>query len=334
MTTAVWFGLLLTVLAGLLSGNCMLPMKFARRWTFEATWLVFSIVSLVVLPWTLALTLVRDVGSVFRELPASAYVAPLIFGAGWGIAQVLFGLSIQRLGLALGYAIIVGLGALLGTLVPLFVKNRDVIGTGRGALVFTGIAIMVLGIAVSARAGKAREGGGAAPSGGSYAAALAIAVLCGLMAPMLNYAFAFGQTIADEAVRQGTSKEAAGYAVWPVGLLGGLIPNAGYSLWLLTKHGTWKIFRRPWWPDIWFGCLMGVLWMGAFAVYGVSSVYLGALGTSVGWALFQIFMIMTANLSGVLTGEWRTAPATASRQLWIGLGLLAAATVVISMGNR
>ena len=334
MPVEVCFGLLLTVAAGLLSGNCMLPMKFARRWPFEATWLVFSITSLVILPWALALLLVRDVGAVYAALPAHVYVAPLAFGAGWGIAQVLFGLSIARLGLALGYAIIVGLGALLGTLVPLFVKNREVIGTGRGTLILSGIAIMVLGIAVSAGAGKAREGSGASNASASYAAALALAVLCGLMAPMLNYAFAFGQSIADETIRQGTSKEAAGYAVWPVGLLGGLIPNAGYALWLLTKNGTWKSFRGPWRPDVWLGCLMGLFWMGAFAIYGVSSVYLGALGTSIGWALFQIFMIMTANLSGVLTGEWKTAPVHAKRGLWIGLGLLALATVVIAAGNQ
>jgi len=274
------------------------------------------------------------VGAVYAALPASAFVAPLGFGAGWGIAQVLFGLSIARLGLALGYAIIVGLGALLGTLVPLIVKNREVIGTGRGALILSGVAIMVLGIAVSARAGKAREGSGDRPAGESYMGALAVAVLCGLMAPMLNYAFAFGHSIADEAVRQGASPQSAGYAVWPIALLGGLIPNLGYSFWLLSRNATWRHFRGNWRPDVWFSCLMGVLWMGAFAIYGVSSVYLGALGTSVGWALFQIFMIMTANLSGVLTGEWNKAPVSAKRGLWMGLGLLAVATTVIAAGNR
>jgi L-rhamnose-H+ transport protein len=268
-------------------------------------------------------------------LPASAFVAPLVFGFGWGIAQVLFGLSIARLGMALGYAIIVGLGAVLGTLVPLLVKNREVIATGRGTLILTGVAIMVLGIAVSARAGKAREGAAKPIAGnGSYAGALAIAVLCGVMAPMLNFAFAFGQGIAEEAVRQRASPSVAGYAVWPIALLGGLIPNAAYSFWLLSRNRTWKYFRGAWRPEVGFGCLMGVLWMGAFAIYGVSSVYLGVLGTSVGWALFQIFMIMTANLSGVLTGEWRLAPRAAKLGLWIGLALLAAATTVIAAGNR
>jgi len=199
MAVNLWLGLSLTLVAGLLSGNCMLPMKFAKRWAWENTWLIFSIVSLVILPWTLALSLVENVGAVYAALPPSEFFAPLAFGAGWGIAQILFGLSVARLGMALGYAIIVGLGALLGTLVPLFVKHREVIATGRGALILSGVAIMVLGIAISARAGKAREGVDKHASGGSYGAALAVAVLCGVMAPMLNYSFAFGQGIAEEA---------------------------------------------------------------------------------------------------------------------------------------
>jgi L-rhamnose-H+ transport protein len=334
VTAQLWIGVLLTLAAGLLSGNCMLPMKFAQRWPWESTWLVFTLVSLLILPWMLAIAEVKNVYAVYRALPAIAFLAPLAFGAGWGVAQVLFGLSIARLGLALGYAIIIGLGALLGTLVPLFVNHREVVGTARGLLIVSGVAIMVLGIIVSARAGLVRERTVTVTTHGTrYALALGIAVLCGLLAPMLNYAFAFGHSIAEGAVRQGTSPEAAGYAVWPVALLGGLVPNAAYPLWLLNRNRTWKSFRERWSPDVWFGCLMGFFWMGAMAIYGVSSVYLGVLGTSVGWALFQIFMIMTANVSGVLTGEWRSAPAPARRGLWAGLALLALATAVIAAGN-
>jgi len=334
MNAEVWFGLALTLIAGLLSGNCMLPMKFAERWPWENTWLVFSLVSLVILPWGLALVLVSDLQAVYSSLPTSAFLPPLLFGAGWGVAQVLFGISITRLGLALGYAIIVGLGALLGTLVPLLVNNREVIGTARGSVILCGIAIMVLGIVISARAGRERERsaqGNAAT--GRYGLAIAIAVLCGLMAPMLNYAFAFAQSIAEEAVRRGSSREAAGYAVWPIALLGGLIPNLAYCFFLLTRNGTWTRFRGGWRPDVWYGCTMGLLWMGAFALYGVSSVYLGKLGTSVGWALFQIFMIMTANFPGVFTGEWKSAARRARRGLWCGLALLTAATAIIAAGN-
>jgi L-rhamnose-H+ transport protein len=332
MSPGLGAGVGLTLASGLLAGNCMLPMKFVRGWAWENTWLVFTIVSLIVLPWGLALALVPQLGSVYAGLPAQAYVFPLLFGFGWGIAQALFGISIARLGMALGYAIIIGLGALLGTLVPLVVKNRSVITTLHGMLILTGMLVMVSGIAVAARAGQMRESEGQNKRG-DYRGALVLAIACGLMAPMLNYSFAFGDAIAEQAIKLGTASEAAGYAVWPVGLFGGLIPNLVYCLWLLRSNQSWGKFRSRFVENASCGTLMGAFWMGAMALYGVSSVWLGVLGTSVGWALFQIFMIITANLSGVVAGEWRSASIAAKRRLWGGLSLLAIATALIAAGN-
>jgi L-rhamnose-H+ transport protein len=336
MTTELWIGLGLTVVAGTMAGNCMLPSKFVRRWSWENMWLVFTLVSLVVAPWFLTALTVRNLGALYSALPPSAFAAPFLFGFGWGIAQVLFGLSIARLGLALGYSIIIGLGALLGTLVPLLVQRPEVLGSARGALILCGVAVMLAGIAVAGGAGRLRElasGANQKNSTSVYGTALLIAILCGIMAPMINFSLAFGQDIAAEAVRQGTAPANAAYAVWPVALTGGLIPNLAYSLYLLSKNRTWSKFRTAL-PDAWFPILMGVLWMGAVAVYGMAAVFLGALGTSVGWGLFQIFMIMTANLSGILTGEWKEAQPRARALLWAGLCLLAAATVIMALGNR
>ncbi len=323
----------LTLAAGLLAGNCMLPMKFVRRWEWENTWLVFTLVSLVLCPWLLALAMVPDLWRLYAALPAEQFAAPLLFGFGWGIAQALFGLSVVRLGMALSYAIIVGLGALLGTLIPLVLGHSEIIGTSAGALILTGVAVMIAGIVVASVAGRQRERfQGAAKHAGSYGVALFAAVFCGLTAPMINFAFAFGQGIADAAVRSGVSANRAAYAVWPVALAGGLLPNLGYSVYLLHTRRTWDRFRTAL-PETGFASLMGLAWMGAMACYGVGSVYLGELGTSAGWALFQIFMIMTANASGFLSGEWKAAPKAASRKLYLGLALLAAATAIIAAGN-
>ncbi|MCP5120159.1 MAG: sugar:proton symporter, partial [bacterium] len=58
------------------------------------------------------------------------------------------------------------------------------------------------------------------------------------------------------------------------------------------------------------------------------------LGTSIGWALFQIFMIMAANASGVMTGEWKGTQQRERNLLWASLLLLALATVIIALANR
>ena len=330
MTARLWTGFGLTLLAGLLSGNCMLPMKFAKRWPWESVWLVFSLVSLLILPWTLAFVAIGNPFVVYAALPAAAFAAPVLFGAGWGIAQILFGLSVARLGMALGYAIIVGLGALLGTLIPLIVQHREIAFSSQATYIWIGVAVMLVGIAVVAWAGRKREG---VLREGRYGAAIALAILCGLMAPMLNYAFAFGDQIAHEAVRLGISNERAGYAVWPIALLGGLVPNVLYSAFLLSRNASWRTFQGHWMSEAWCGVAMGALWMGAFAIYGVSSVYLGTLGTSAGWALFQIFMIMTANASGMLTAEWKGSPKAAKLGMFAGLALLSMATVLIAPKN-
>lgn len=326
------------MIAGVMSGNCMLPLKFARRWRWENVWLLFSLVSLLLLPWALAWMEVDRLFEVYRSVPLSTMYAPLLFGAGWGIAQILFGITVVRLGMGVGYAVIVGLGAVLGTLVPLFVGQRRFVTNSALAEILIGVIVMVLGIVLTAWGGQLREHNDgtadtALPHRQGYVATVMLAVLCGLLAPMLNYAFAFGQGLAEAAVKIGNTPVAAAYAVWPIALLGGLVPNVLYSLYLLRKHRSWSAFTAHS-PDGLWAVMMAILWMGAFALYGVSSVYLGSLGTSIGWGLFQIFMIMTATLSGLLTAEWKRASRRAMMFLGSGMAALIGATILLSIGGR
>jgi L-rhamnose-H+ transport protein len=335
MSADIWIGMALILMAAIAVGNCMLPLKFTRVWKWENTWLVFSLVSLVVIPWAMAAVAIPDPAAVYARASLRELAVPFLFGAGWGIAQVLFGLTIVRLGMALGYAIIIGLGAMLGTLVPLVAQHPELLGTAKGVLVFAAMAIMIGGIAVCSWAGRQREKGarsGGVPVAGSYAAGVAIAVVCGVMAPMINFSLAFGQGLADSAMRQGVSAANASYAVWPVGLAGGLVANLLYSIYLLGRNQTWGNFRRLR-PDFFLAALMGVLWMGSVGVYGMAAGYLGELGTSVGWGIYQILMILAANLSGLLTGEWAGAGRWPVRALWAGLGLLATAVVLMALVN-
>jgi L-rhamnose-H+ transport protein len=337
VSQSFWVGIALILVAGLMAGDCMLPLKFSRRWRWENTWLVFSVVSLVLLPWILALGLVHHLFQTYNSLTPTQFVIPILFGVGWGIAQVLFGISIQRLGLALAYAIVVGLGTLLGTLVPLFVQHRAQVGRSLLIPILAGFVIMLLGIAFSGWAGQIREQrqepGGGTSSLGRYKKAVFVAVLCGLLAPMLNYSFAFGQDIAVAAIRLGNSEVRAAYAVWPIGLAGGFVPNIGYSIYLLRRNRTAKLFQFKS-QDMFWAILMAVLWMGAFALYGMSATYLGRFGTSIGWGLFQIFMIMAATLSGVFTGEWKSASRFAKVLLASSIICLGSATALLAYANR
>jgi L-rhamnose-H+ transport protein len=87
----------------------------------------------------------------------SVGIIPLLLGAGWGIAQILFGISVKRLWMGIAYAIIVGLGAVLGTLVPLFSQHMILINRHATALILIGVAVMVVGISLTALGGYIRE---------------------------------------------------------------------------------------------------------------------------------------------------------------------------------
>lgn len=330
-------GIALTTIAGFMSGNCILPLKFLRKWKWENAWLLFSIASLVILPWGLAFAFVHSLIQTYSALSLQQLAIPMLLGAGWGIAQILFGISVDRLGLGIAYAIIVGLGAALGTLVPLFVQRRAFAGGHSIKLIVAGVAAMGLGIFLTGRGGRLRES--AATSSARRDPPIEAIVRrssspsCVVCWPMLNYSVAFGQDIVQQAARMGNPATHAAYAVWPVALAGGFVPNIAYSLYLISKKQTWPLFRSAS-PDLFWSFLMGVLWMGAFALYGMSAIYLGSLGTSVGWGLLQIFMIMTAIFSGILTGEWNHAPRRAILSLGSGLANLAGAIVLLAFGSK
>jgi len=94
-----------------MAGNCMVPLEYLRRWRWENAWIVFSLVALIVVPWTLAFFRVPDLMGVYASVNISDFAKPFFFGAGWGVAQVLFGLAVLRIGMALSFATTIGLGA-------------------------------------------------------------------------------------------------------------------------------------------------------------------------------------------------------------------------------
>lgn len=335
MNTAI--GVMLALVGGVMVGNCMVPLTFVRRWRWENAWIVFSLVALVILPWTLAFLLVPNLLAVYSSLTGSQVSKPFFYGMGWGIAQVLFGLSVVRVGMALAFAITIGLSAALGTLVPIIIQHPKVLITSTGSVLIIGLLLMFGGVFLCSRAGRLRELSKSADAktdpAHTYLIGMLLAIGAGLLAPMLNYSLAFGESLANEAIRQGAASANAPYAVWPIALAGGVTANLAYAVYLLFVNRSWKYFF-PIWPDLSLAALMGLLWAGSVAAYGMATTYLGLLGASIGWSLFQICIIFTANVSGLIAGEWRGASAISKQRLWLGLTLLGLATLFVAYGGH
>lgn len=327
------YGIAGVLVGGILNGSFVAPMKKMSGWKWENTWLVYSLSGLLVIPWIAAFATVPDLGAVLSGASPASIWRVLLFGLGWGVGSVLFGLGIARMGLAVGYGLILGLIAPIGTFLPLIVLHPDQLQTRRGTSLITGTLIVVCGIILCAIAGKMRERSGTRPKQG-FAIGLLICVLAGIFSPMLNFSFAFGGELQQRALDAGATRDAASNAIWPLCLTAGLIANAGYSIWLLKREGSWKLFRSA--PAGYWGwaTLMGLLCFASFIVYGAGANALGSLGAVVGWPLFMSMSLITSNTLGWTSGEWSGAPPKAIRFAVAGMAILILAITVIALGGR
>ncbi len=341
MTDPVWIGTAGVLLGGAVTASFALPMKFARRWSWECGWLNYSVVALLVIPAIAVLATIPEAARVYMSVPAGTLLMTALFGLGWGVANVLFGLAVPVVGMALAFSIVVGMSAALGSLIPLVLLNPGRIGTASGMWIMAGVALTLAGVAVLGAAGRRRELSRQQPpstgdrTGLSMGVGLLLCVCAGLLAPMLNFSFAFGTKISEQAIRQGATPLAAVNAIWLVALAGGFLSNGGYSLFRLARYQTWSDYRMPGTGSHWgLTAAMGILFTGGLLLYGWGGNALGALGAAVGWPVYQGAMILTSPVLGVATGEWKDADPAFIRGNCLGLAILITAIVVLSVGNR
>ena len=141
------------LLAAIANASFALPMKWMSRWSWENIWLVWSAVSLLVLPLAAAALTVPQLFVGYGEVAPAVIVRVVFFGFAWGIAQVLFGLSVDRIGMALTFSIVLGTSAAVGTIVPFIWLHPELLATKPGAFVAGGVLCVVGGMALCSRAG-------------------------------------------------------------------------------------------------------------------------------------------------------------------------------------
>ena len=195
------------------------------------------------------------------------------------------------------------------------------------------LAVMIAGVAICSLSGRWKEtaSGAAKP----YRRGLGIAIASGLLSSCGNLGFAFGSEITQRAEQLGVSATVAPNALWTLLAFPLFLCNATYSFWLLRKNGSSSNFSRSGAGRNWIlAALMGILWMSGFALYGAGARTLGHLGPSLGWAMLMSSMVLVANVSGLLTGEWDAAPRQSKRQLSLGILVLLAAIAGLGYTNR
>jgi hypothetical protein len=246
-------------------------------------------------------------------------------------------------GLSLGYSLTMGTMAFMGSVVPFFLGNADKAFTTPGMIIIGGILICIAGVAVNGYAGIQREKSrpsDEAEGGGKKSSMLLgviICVLAGLLSSGLNIAFHVGNKLGgvmEASEKLGNAPWAASLSTWTLIFIGGGLSSVAYSVFLLSKNKSWGKFKvEGSGKNLFFAFLMAAGHFACIIFYGIGSGKLGALGTSVGFAIFQSGSILIGNGLGIFTGEWKGASSKSKTWLAVALSILIGGIVVLSIGN-
>jgi len=234
-------------LGGLASGSFYVPYKGVKLWAWETYWLAGGFFSWIIAPWILAFFLTNDLFAVLRQAPASALFWAFFFGLLWGVGGLTFGLTMRYLGLSLGMAVVLGLCAAFGTLMPPIFRGQfmtQVVGTTSGRVILVGIFVCLAGITAAGLAGIAKERvmspeqQKAAIEEFDLRKGIGVAVLSGVMSACFAYGLAAGDPIKTLTIEHGTAKLWQGLPVLIVVLVGGFLTNFVWCLILLKRNKT------------------------------------------------------------------------------------------------
>jgi len=339
----VSLGVLIALAAGLVNGSFAAPTKCTTRWKWENIWAVWAVVALFITPWLLAFLTIPDLMGFYRNTSAGFIFLLAAFGFGVGLAQVFFGLALAAVGLSIGFAVTIGLSTALGSLVPLVLLHPGEIRTPKGATVIAGVALILIGTGccglASGRKNRDAELGAAAAGDRRprqrFTAGLLLCILAGALSPLVNIALALGSPIMSRAARLGVGPANQANTIWPPLLTATLVPYLAYCLYLGRKNGSLPLFVLPGTGRYWLlGALMGLLWTGSLALYGAASTRMAAMGPVVGWPLFMSMTIISSNVWGFATGEWKGARTTVIALMLAGIGFLIMGFVTVALAAR
>jgi L-rhamnose-H+ transport protein len=329
------WGFSIVMFSGALIASFAAPMKLSREWSWENTWFVYATLALLLLPLALVAWAIPHPIAFYAAIPLRMLLPPLLLGFGWGIAQVTFGISIARVGMAMAFAIVIGLSSLLGSIIPLAVLHPEDLASRPGALLLASAVLLLCGLVLYALADRERESNArdAASSRNTSIKGVLLCVFTGCLGPMINLGFVFGSSIAQEAVHQGIRAERATLSVWAVVLAAGYLPNLGYTLLLLKKNHSAQLFRKSFPREFLLALAAACLWLFGMLGYGVGANVMGKYGNSIGFAVCMAVVLLWSSALGLIAREWKSASSVAHMRMRMGLAFIIVSISVLGVSS-
>lgn len=358
----VFLGVIFHFIGGFASGSFYMPFKKVRNWSWETYWLIGGLFSWLIVPPLAAWLTIPGFADIIRQTDSSTLGYTYLFGILWGIGGLTYGLGVRYLGMSLGNSIILGLCMVFGALIPSIYYDvfpadgkdtfSQMTGSIGGLTILGGLVLCIVGIIICGKAGMLREQqlkltgqsqGQADVSKNEYRFGLGIfvAIISGILSACFNFGIEAGKPMADvadsawAAANPGNNKFLFGNNVTYVVLLwGGLTTNLIWCLILNARNKTFGDYvnaKAPLSRNYLLSALAGTTWFLQFFFYGMGESKLGNGPSS--WILHMAFIILIANMWGIVLREWKGQSRRTRTLVGIGVATIIAAVLVVGYGN-
>jgi L-rhamnose-H+ transport protein len=346
----VILGVIFHLIGGFASGSFYMPYKKVRKWSWESFWIVGGIFSWLIVPPLAALLTVPGFSAIISQAGGSTLFYTFLFGVLWGFGGLTYGLGVRYLGMSLGNSVVLGFCSAFGALVPsLYYKFypaqgkttfNDLLYTDWGRIVLAGVLLCLLGIYICGRAGMMKEKElpeeekKKTVSEFNITKGLIVAVFSGIMSACFNFGIEAGKPMAEAAVASGMNPLFQNNVAYVVLLWGGLTTNLIWCLLLNFRNKSFSDYtnqKTPLIKNYLFSAAAGTIWFLQFFFYGMGESKLGNGASS--WILHMAFIILVANMWGVVLKEWKGVSSKTKTTITVGIITIIASVILVGYGN-
>jgi len=357
----VILGVIFHFIGGFASGSFYIPYKKVKGWHWESYWIVGGLFSWLIVPPLAAWLTIPGFAEIISSTGLSTLLITFFFGLLWGIGGLTYGLGVRYLGVSLGSSIILGLCMVFGALIPSIyydfspVAGKDtfsmMIGSSWGLIVLSGLVVCVLGIIICGKAGTMKERqlkSSSDPHGVEvkteykFALGMFVSIVSGVLSACFNFGLEAGQSmgaVANETWKLANPGEGEflyrNNVIYVVLLWGGLTTNFIWCMILNARNKTFGDYtnkRTPLFSNYMFAALAGTTWFLQFFFYGMGESKLGNGPSS--WILHMAFIILVANMWGIVLKEWKGVSKKTSRTIAAGIITIILAVIIVGIGNN
>ncbi|WP_343700026.1 L-rhamnose/proton symporter RhaT [Chitinophaga sp.] len=342
-------GIFFHFIGGFASGSFYIPYKKVKGWNWESYWIVGGMFSWLIVPFVAAWLTVPDFMGIIRSTGGGTLFWTYFLGVLWGIGGLTFGLSMRYLGMSLGMAVALGFCSAFGALIPpiyrgLATDSPDnfaaMLHSTGGLFVLVGVAVCLVGIAISGKAGmrKEKELSSEAQKASiqefDLKKGLAVAIVSGILSACMSFAISAGESMGEAAVQNNANPLFRNNVIFVVIMLGGLTTNFIWCMILNVRNRSFRDYANPQTPllkNYFFAAIAGTTWFLQFFFYGMGESKLGNGASS--WILHMAFIILISSMWGFTLKEWKGVSKKTYRTILAGLAMIILSVVLVGYGS-